>query len=90
MFKRVDRAWGHYTEILRTKYFCLKILTFHPLAKLSVQRHFHRTELWWLIGTARFMWIPKGTWHTFEAGERSRIFEVQLGNDVREDDIERC
>jgi hypothetical protein len=42
-----QRAWGWYATLIRTPWFCLKLLRFRPYGSLSMQRHFHRTEIWW-------------------------------------------
>lgn len=87
MFKRVAKSWGHYTDIFRSKYLCVKILTFLPNKHLSVQRHFHRYEVW--IGRDVFMFIRPNQWHTFASEDGCSVLEFQFGTDVREDDIER-
>lgn len=40
------REWGWYATLIRTPWFCLKVLKFNPAGSLSYQRHSHRTELW--------------------------------------------
>lgn len=85
----VKRSWGYYIDLIRTKYLCIKIMHFDANSKLSHQRHFHRAELWWHIGTANFTWIPKMMWHTFQTAESCNVLEIQIGSDVRESDIER-
>lgn len=44
-----QRAWGWYATLIRTPWFCLKLLRFRPYGALSMQRHFHRTEIWWFL-----------------------------------------
>jgi len=44
-----QRAWGWYATLIRTPWFCLKLLRFKPDGKLSMQKHKHRTEIWWII-----------------------------------------
>lgn len=44
-----QRAWGWYATLIRTPWFCLKLLRFKSGGILSVQRHFHRTEIWLFI-----------------------------------------
>lgn len=86
---RVVRKWGHYTEIFRCKFLCLKVLTFNPNSQLSMQRHFKRWELW--IGIGCIFWFRRTKWHQFKniSDEMVRFVELQYGWDVTEDDIER-
>ncbi len=44
-----QRVWGWYATLIRTPWFCLKLLRFRPNGALSMQRHQHRTEIWWFI-----------------------------------------
>lgn len=44
-----QRAWGWYATLIRTPWFCLKLLRFKPHGALSMQRHKYRTEIWWFI-----------------------------------------
>lgn len=44
-----QRAWGWYATLIRTPWFCVKLLRFKAEHKLSMQRHFMRTEIWWII-----------------------------------------
>lgn len=86
---RVERQWGHYTELLRIKFLCIKVLTFNPRSRLSMQRHFKRWELW--LGVGYFFWFRRTKWHQFvnDCDETTRFIEIQYGWDVRETDIER-
>lgn len=43
------RAWGWYATLIRTPWFCLKLLRFKRGGKLSMQRHQHRTEIWFFL-----------------------------------------
>lgn len=50
-----QRAWGWYATLIRTPWFCVKLLRFKPYGRLSVQKHTHRTEIWLLIkGRGKF------------------------------------
>lgn len=40
------RSWGWYATLLRTPWFCIKILKFNKYGELSYQIHNHRNELW--------------------------------------------
>lgn len=44
-----QRAWGWYATLIRTPWFCLKVLRFAPQGSLSYQRHAQRTEIWLFI-----------------------------------------
>lgn len=44
-----QRAWGWYATLIRTPWFCLKLLRFKPNGQLSMQRHQYRTEIWAFI-----------------------------------------
>jgi len=99
-----QRAWGWYATLIRTPWFCLKLLRFRPYGKLSLQRHEHRTEIWWFIkgfgwrngdnfgwSFAGDMWkINKCSWHQFNAPSTPvYAIELQYGRKVTESDIER-
>lgn len=82
-----------------------KELTVREGRQLSYQRHQHRSEVWTVVsgngevvldGLVRqvragsVVDIPKGTLHACRAvGSDMRIVEVQLGDDLVEEDIER-
>ncbi|WP_275668511.1 mannose-1-phosphate guanylyltransferase/mannose-6-phosphate isomerase [Oleisolibacter albus] len=51
--KRVDRPWGFYQSVHTGDRFQVKRLTVKPGQKLSLQKHFHRSEHWIVVnGTA--------------------------------------
>lgn len=73
--------------------------------QLSYQRHFNRSEAWTIVsgcgeivldGTVRevvtgsVVMIEKGQMHAARAVEELHIIEVQLGDVLTEEDIERC
>lgn len=100
-----QRGWGWYATLIRTPWFCLKLLRFKPYGALSMQRHAYRTEVWWFIrgrggfksGDAtgwmlpRSIWkIQKDVWHKFNAQYQPiYVIELQYGRKVTENDIER-
>ena len=102
----VVRKWGYYLTLLRLPFFCLKILCFYPCHSLSLQRHFHRNELWiFLYGSGKLSknykikrigkfgisYIPRLTWHKFICADKeTKVLEIQWGRKVREEDIERA
>lgn len=60
-----QRAWGWYATLIRTPWFCLKLLRFKPNGSLSVQRHFQRTEIWLFLrgeGNGKFSCINNSNW----------------------------
>ncbi len=44
-----EKPWGGYITYLRTEKGALKTIHVKPLARLSDQRHFKRSEKWWII-----------------------------------------
>ena len=81
-----------------------KHLIVKPGRHISYQRHKHRTEMWTFVeGTGQliidgevkkicrgdFVHIKAGTNHAIKAETELHIIEVQMGNDLTEDDIER-
>lgn len=44
-----QRTWGWYATLIRTPWFCLKLLRFRANGALSMQRHKYRTEIWILM-----------------------------------------
>lgn len=49
-----QRAWGWYATLIRTPWFCLKVLRFKGDHSLSMQKHKFRTEVWlFLTGTGK-------------------------------------
>lgn len=51
--RRVHRPWGFYESIQEGHRYQVKRITVHPGAKLSLQKHFHRSEHWVVVnGTA--------------------------------------
>lgn len=59
-----QRAWGWYATLIRTPWFCVKLLRFKPYGQLSMQKHQYRTEIWWFIsgkGRAHISWFGDGT-----------------------------
>lgn len=102
---RVERPWGWYETIASGEGYLVKRLWLSPGRRISLQRHRHRCEHWvvvngdgWLTledaqvpaqrGTTLF--VPKGATHRAEAGSTAlEIVEVQRGDPLSEDDIER-
>ncbi len=47
--KTVYRPWGYYTVLENGQGFLTKCITVNPNAKLSLQKHFHRSEHWIIL-----------------------------------------
>lgn len=76
---------------------------FKPRGCLSFQKHFHRNELWVVFGKGTAIndikvrqmrgvslaVVKKDSLHTFLNRGKAVIFEVQWGDKISEDDIER-
>lgn len=102
----VERPWGSYTVLENGERYKIKRLFIKPGARLSLQRHRHRSEHWVVVsGTARVTkgsdvydvhtnestYIPISTKHRLENVGKVplQIIEVQNGEYLEEDDIER-
>ena len=46
---KTERSWGHYRNLYRGEGFMVKELVIDPGSKLSMQRHWHRSETWNLV-----------------------------------------
>ena len=102
---RVERPWGWYETLTTGENYLVKRLLVRAGQQLSLQRHHHRSESWTVVaGTGALLcsdhWlsaapgvmltIPCGAVHRARAdGSDLLILEVQHGDDLREDDIER-
>ena len=47
-YPRVDRIWGHYLRLFEDGAVKLKELVVEPGKGISYQRHFHRSEIWFV------------------------------------------
>lgn len=100
------RPWGNYTVLEENDRFKIKRLTVLPKKRLSLQRHYHRSEHWVVVkGIAKAtvgdkeiilkpgesVFIPAYTIHRLEnlGVIPLEIIEVQIGEYLEEDDIER-
>ncbi|WP_202318604.1 mannose-1-phosphate guanylyltransferase/mannose-6-phosphate isomerase [Archaeoglobus neptunius] len=100
------RPWGSYTVLEEGQFYRIKRLTVLPKKRLSLQRHYHRSEHWVVVkGTAkvvvddRELLLRNGESTFIRAGETHRlenpgmipleVIEVQIGEFIDEDDIER-
>jgi mannose-1-phosphate guanylyltransferase/mannose-6-phosphate isomerase len=104
--RTVERPWGSYTVLEKGDRYKIKRIVLHPKARLSLQKHQHRSEHWVVVsGTARVTkdeevfdvhsnestFIPIAVKHRLENPGHIplQIIEVQNGDYVEEDDIER-
>ena len=102
----VKRPWGSYTILEEQPGYKMKRITVDPGAKISLQRHMHRSEHWTVVsGTAtvtcddelrtitinQSTYIPVGSKHQLENRGKIplQVIEVQVGEYLEEDDIER-
>ena len=102
---RVERPWGWYETLVQVENYLVKRLLVRAGQQLSLQRHHHRSESWTVVSgsgallcgdhsqpasTGVMLSIPCGAVHRARAdGSDLLILEVQHGDDLREDDIER-
>lgn len=99
-----ERPWGRFERFIANERSTVKILHVNPNAKLSLQFHNNREEIWKIleghakitIGDGVFegkegdeFHVPKKTRHRIETGEVGvKILEISLG-EYDEDDIVR-
>ena len=102
---RVERPWGWYETLLEAPGYKVKRLLVRQGRQLSLQRHHHRSESWTVVaGDGQLLcgetWvdalpglmlqIPLGEVHRARGGQTDLvILEVQHGDLISEDDIER-
>ncbi|QNJ09147.1 mannose-6-phosphate isomerase [Synechococcus sp. Minos11] len=103
--ERCTRPWGWYETLTEGEGYLVKRLWLEPGQRLSLQRHQHRLEHWYvaagegvvnLDGTQHKAQagssfdVPCSCVHRATAGDQGLlIVEVQRGSILREDDIER-
>lgn len=102
---RTQRPWGWYETLAQGDGYLVKRLRLYAGRRLSLQRHSHRCEHWLVVAgdgsiqsdqlllPARAgvsLFIPVGGMHRASAGSSDlEIIEVQRGDLLCEDDIER-
>jgi mannose-6-phosphate isomerase-like protein (cupin superfamily) len=105
MAERVLRPWGWFETLASGPGYLVKRLRIEADRRLSLQRHRHRSEHWVVVAgegviesdgerlnaTAGLsLFLPCGSVHRAAAGATAlEIIEVQRGDELREDDIER-
>ncbi len=101
----VERPWGWFETLGAGEGYLVKRLCIRAGQRISLQRHHHRSEHWVVVaGTGSLLCatqtigaevgttllIPCGALHRATAGEHDLlIVEVQRGERLSEDDIER-
>lgn len=103
--QREERPWGWFETLGTGEGYLVKRLWIRAGQRISLQRHRHRSEHWVVVagngtlecngslhkaspGTA--LEVPCGAVHRAAAGSADLlIVEVQRGDQLREDDIER-
>lgn len=103
---KVERNWGNYVILEEGPNYKIKIIEVNPGHRLSLQKHFHRSEHWVVLsGTAKVTngdgekiihinestYITKNSIHRLENPGKIplKIIEIQNGEYLEEDDIER-
>ncbi|WP_216900256.1 phosphomannose isomerase type II C-terminal cupin domain [Synechococcus sp. CCY 9618] len=105
MAERVQRPWGWFETLATGHGYLVKRLRISAQHRISLQRHHHRSEHWVVVegegvmtcdgrsfaaAAGSTLFIPSGGRHRAAAGSTDlEIIEVQRGEDLREDDIER-
>ena len=104
--ERGERPWGYYLVLHEEDGHKVKQFVVRPGARMSLQRHRRRSELWQVVrGEAEVtrgqeivrllpggsVQIPPGVLHRVKSvGEENLVvIEVQMGDYLGEDDIER-
>ncbi len=104
--KTVERPWGSYTTLALASGYQVKTLLIKPGGRLSLQRHFQRSEHWVVVqgeptltvGDSvkvyqrdQVAYIPCQALHRIEnfTDTLCQLVEVQVGEYLGEDDIER-
>jgi len=99
----VKRPWGGYMILRKSSSFWMKKLFVNEGARLSLQRHQHRNELWLVlsgkisaqignqtreVGEGEHVFVPKNTKHRITGLSEAIVLEFAYGK-VLERDIER-
>jgi mannose-1-phosphate guanylyltransferase/mannose-6-phosphate isomerase len=100
------RPWGTWQSLLQSPNYQIKLIEVKPGARLSLQKHHHRSEHWIVVsGNAivtrdeerlptnanEGVFLPVGAVHRLEnvGSTPLQLIEVQVGDYLGEDDIER-
>lgn len=102
---RSERPWGWFETLASGQGYLIKRLWLNPSSRISLQRHHHRSEHWVVVEGAGILecagtllravpgttlTIPTLAVHRASSGEQGlMIVEVQRGDALSDDDIER-
>ncbi|WP_416233182.1 phosphomannose isomerase type II C-terminal cupin domain [Cyanobium gracile] len=105
MAERTQRPWGWFETLATGPGYLVKRLRITAEQRISLQRHRQRSEHWVVVAGEGVMeadggctiacpgatlFVPRGGLHRASAGATDlEIIEVQLGDVLREEDIER-
>ncbi|GAA5141503.1 hypothetical protein GCM10023340_03330 [Nocardioides marinquilinus] len=64
-----ERPWGRFEQLALNEACTVKVITVEPGARLSLQRHEHRSELWQVLDGPMQVVVDDHAW-TAHAGER--------------------
>ena len=104
--RRIDRPWGYFETLDAGHRFQVKRISVNPGARLSLQKHKHRSEHWVVVNGQALVtrdaeeillrenesiFLPLGCIHRLAnpGSEPLNLIEVQSGDYLGEDDIER-
>jgi mannose-6-phosphate isomerase len=98
---RVERPWGKFSQFANNEDVTVSLMTVEPGARLSLQSHTGRAELWIVLDEGAAVqvgdevlhphsddeiWIPAGVQHRLSSlGPRVRVLEIAFGNWQQED-----
>lgn len=102
---RSERPWGWFETLASARGYLIKRLWLFPSSRISLQRHHHRCEHWVVVegngvleceggqlsaSPGVTLTIPTRAIHRASAGDHGlMIVEIQRGDDLNDDDIER-
>jgi len=105
MVNRVERPWGWFETLGSGEGYLVKRLCIRAGQRISLQRHRHRLEHWVVVsgaghldcdgdqieaGPGTTLLVPCGALHRASAAQEDLVIvEVQRGERLSEDDIER-
>ena len=103
--EKFDRPWGHYIVLGTKNDLQTKQIVVNPNSRLSLQKHEHRREIWFVIegnpsievgedsfigGPGTVVVVEKNEVHRLSATDNQVVIvEVQIGDYLGEDDIVR-
>lgn len=100
-----ERPWGRFDQFTHNERSTVKIITIEPGQRLSLQRHAHRSEFWfiidgpvdvtvddttWAAGAGAKVWVPVGAVHRLGNRGTAPVRILEIGfGPFDEADIER-